>query len=126
MPDVVPDVVISRPGIHAMLLFGSTLLGACADDGGPRLDAVRPGAASRNAMVAITGRRLCGGSEDCATAAGEIQIGIAVPTVRAIVVSYSNTEAQIVIPPVTPVGDTVLIATVNERSSNALDFEVLP
>jgi hypothetical protein len=114
------------PARNAMLLFGLTVLVACADDSGPRLDAVTPPAASRNAMVAITGRRLCGARGDCATAAGEIELGLVPPMVRATVVGYSDTEAQVVIPPVAPVGKTVLIATVNERSSNALDFEVLP
>jgi hypothetical protein len=32
----------------------------CADDGGPRLESVSPSAARHDAMVAITGRRLCG------------------------------------------------------------------
>jgi hypothetical protein len=108
------------------LLFGVTTLVACVDDGGPRLDTVVPAAAHRDAMVTITGRRLCGGSGDCTTAAGEIQLGLASRTVRATVVSYADTEAQIAIPSVAPLGDTVLIVTVNERSSNALDFEVLP
>jgi hypothetical protein len=110
----------------AVILFGLTVLVACVDDGGPRLDTVVPGAAHRDATVMITGRRLCGGSGDCTTAAGEIQLGLAPRTVRAMVVSYSDTEAQIAIPSVAPLGDTVLIVTVNERSSNALDFEVLP
>jgi hypothetical protein len=30
------------------------------------------------------------------------------------------------IPPVAPIGPSALIVTVNERSSNALGFEVLP
>jgi hypothetical protein len=98
----------------------------CTDDTGPRLEAVMPPAAAREATVEITGRRLCGPGAACATAAGEVQIGIESPTVRAVVVSYSDTSAQIVIPSVAPVGDTVLIVTVNERSSNALAFEVLP
>jgi hypothetical protein len=101
-------------------------LGACTDDAGPRLDAVTPAAAARAAMVELTGRRLCGAGGACATAAGEVQIGIDPPTVRAVVVAYSDTSAQIMIPSVTPVGNTVLVVTVNERSSNALDFEVLP
>ncbi|HEU4726601.1 MAG TPA: IPT/TIG domain-containing protein [Kofleriaceae bacterium] len=103
------------------------LVGAgCADDGGPRLDAVSPAAASRNATVTITGRRLCGARGDCSRATGEVDLGLDPPMVRAIVVSYADTRAQIVIPPVAPVGSSALIVTVDERSSNALDFEVLP
>lgn len=98
----------------------------CGDDGGPRLDGVSPAAAPRGAMVEITGRRLCGAHGDCAAAGGEVQLGLDPPTVRAIVVSYSDTLAQISIPPVAPVGRTVVVAIVDERSSNALGFEVLP
>ena len=43
---------------------------ACSDDGGPRLDAAMPPAATRNAVVELTGRRLCGRSGACASAAG--------------------------------------------------------
>jgi hypothetical protein len=110
----------------AGLLSGWLVIGGCSDDAGPRLESATPPAASREGIVVLAGHRLCGADGDCATAAGEIQLGINPPTVRAIVVSYSDTIAQIAIPPAAPVGATVLIATVNERSSNALDFEVLP
>jgi len=108
------------------MTLGLAALAGCADDGGPRLETVAPRSANRNATVTITGRRLCGTSGDCAHAAGEVQLGIEPPTVRAIVVGYSDTSAQVVIPPVAPLGASVLVVTVNERSSNALDFEVLP
>jgi hypothetical protein len=101
-------------------------LAACADDGGPRLAAAMPAAAARDARVTITGSRLCGASADCATAGGEISLGRNPPMVRAIVVDYSDTAAVIAVPLAAPIGKTVVIATVNERSSNALDFEVLP
>lgn len=119
---------VAAPGPGVVMIVGLWSLGAlvaCADDGGPRLLAATPAAAPRNAMVMLTGQRLCGGG-DCSTAAGEVQIGTEPPMVRAIVVSYADTAAQIVIPPVTPIGKTQLIVTVDERSSNALDFEVLP
>jgi len=99
---------------------------ACADDAGPRLIAVTPTSAPRNAMVTITGTRLCGPGGDCASAAGEVALGREPPMVRAIVTDYSDSVAQIVIPSLAPVGATVVIAIVNERSSNALAFEVLP
>ena len=109
----------------AWLALGLACAG-CSDDEGPRLDSATPTAAARNGLVAIAGHRLCGPQGDCAKAGGEIQLGIDPPTVRANIVSYSDTSAQIAIPPAAPVGPTVLIAIVNERSSNALDFEVLP
>ena len=107
-------------------VLGLVTLVACADDGGPRLDAATPSSARRNEMVTITGRRLCGTSGDCATAAGEIQLGLEPPMVRAVVVSYSDTATAIVVPASAPIGATSLIVTVGERSSNALAFEVLP
>lgn len=85
-----------------------------------------PAAAARSEMVVLTGSRLCGATPDCTTAAGAVQIGLGLPTVKATVVSYSDTSAQIVIPSVTPTGTTELVITVNERASNALAFEVLP
>jgi hypothetical protein len=112
--------------VHPWLLLGWLTCGGCSDDEGPRLESAAPTAAARNGVVALAGHRLCGPRGDCATAGGEIQLGIDSPTVRANIVSYSDTSAQIAIPPAAPVGATVLIAIVNERSSNALDFEVLP
>jgi hypothetical protein len=101
-------------------------LAACADDAGPRLAAVEPAAARHDAMVVLSGSRLCGPAGECATAAGEVALGRNLPMVRAVVVDYSDTEARIVVPSLAPIGKTVVIAIVDERSSNALDFEVLP
>ncbi|MBX3154560.1 MAG: hypothetical protein KF773_01075 [Deltaproteobacteria bacterium] len=98
----------------------------CADGSAPLLASVVPAAAPAGATIELRGERLCGEPADCATAAGEIQIGLSPPVVLATVVAYTDTAATLVIPPVTPVGATVLVATVNERVSNALAFEVLP
>jgi hypothetical protein len=106
-------------------LIGGLALAGCADDGGPWLAGATPPAAARDAMVTLTGSRLCGARGDCVTAAGEVQLGLDLPMVRATVVSYSDTTAQIVIPSITPVGPTTLLVTVNDRTSNALAFEVL-
>lgn len=84
-----------------------------------------PMAARAGATVTITGTRLCGESGDCATAGGAIRIGLDTP-VQAMILDYTNTTAQLRIPSITPVGETVLVATVNDRASNALAFEVLP
>lgn len=107
-------------------LVSGAVLAGCADDGGPRLDAVAPAAAQREAVVTITGRRLCGADGDCARATGEVLLGIEPPMVRANVVSYTDTAAAVAIPDVTPLGATSLVVTVGERSSNALAFEVVP
>ncbi|MBA3502885.1 MAG: hypothetical protein M4D80_25475 [Myxococcota bacterium] len=103
----------------ALLLFA-----ACADDHGPRLDTAAPASAQVGALVTISGERLCGESGDCEAAGGAIRIGYDNP-VQAMIIDYADTFAQIRIPSITPIGETVLIATVNERASNALDFRVL-
>jgi len=99
-------------------------IAACADDHGPRLATATPPEAVAGAIVTITGERLCGESGNCATAGGAIRIGYDNP-VQATILDYADTMAQVRIPSITPVGETVLIATVNERASNALGFRVL-
>jgi hypothetical protein len=102
------------------------LLAGCVDDGGPRLESATPEATGRGGMVTLAGSRLCGRAGNCDTAGGEVELGIGLPAVRANVVAYADTSMVIVIPSVAPVGPTQLVITVNERASNALDFEVLP
>jgi len=108
------------------LVVATLAVAGCADDGGPRLDAAMPAAAARDGQVTLFGSRLCGERGDCASAGGEITIGIDPPVVQASIIAYEDMTATIVIPTITPLGKTQLLATVNERSSNALDFEVLP
>jgi hypothetical protein len=115
---------VGAPALAATAALAA--LAACADDGGPRLAAVTPAAARRDAMVMVTGSRLCGARGDCVVAAGEVALGRNPPMLRAVVVDYSDTAARIVVPSLAPIGKTVVIAIVDERSSNALDFEVLP
>jgi hypothetical protein len=98
----------------------------CVDDLGPRLESATPNAAGRNAMVTLVGSRLCGENANCDTAAGRIQLGINPPVVIANVLEYADTGALIMIPAVVEIGPTSIVVTVNERASNALEFEVLP
>jgi hypothetical protein len=101
-------------------------VGACSvDDGGPRLAQVTPDAAAANAVVAITGTRLCGGG-DCTQIGAVIALGVNPPMVDAEIVSYTDTSASFIVPPIVAAGDTSIIVTVGDQSSNALDFEVLP
>jgi hypothetical protein len=99
---------------------------SCVDDRGPQLDSVTPTAVGRGGTATLSGRRLCGEAGDCEHAGGAIRIGLESPAVHAEVVAYTDREAAIVLPSIMPVGRTALVVTVNERSSNALDFEVLP
>ena len=101
-------------------------LAACTDDGGPRLETATPASARPNATVTLVGARLCGAGADCAHAGGEILLGLSPPQVRANVTMYADDRIELVVPPIASPGATHLIAVVDERSSNALPFEVLP
>jgi len=97
----------------------AVLVAGCADDGGPRLDAVTPAAAGRGATVTLSGRRLCGTHADCTTAAGEVLIGLELPAIQAIVTMYGDTSAQIMIPQVAPIGSTHLVVTAKSHATYA-------
>jgi hypothetical protein len=119
---------MALPPLRAAVVAATALAAAagCVDDGGPRLDAAEPAAAARRATVHLIGRRLCGDGARCEAAGGAVRLGADPPIVQATVLAYADTEAQIQIPDVAPLGPTALIVTVNERASNALAFEVLP
>jgi hypothetical protein len=104
----------------------SLALAGCVDGRGPRLTMVTPEAAGHGARVMLAGEHLCGATANCATAGGEVQIGLNPPIVIAPVIEYSDTAAVIEIPSLAEVGPSKIVVTVNESASNALDFEVLP
>lgn len=110
----------------AVPLAAATAAAGCIDDSGPRLERIEPAAAGRGAQVTLFGSRLCGQPADCARAAGTVQLGLSSNVVQARVVEYADARAVIAIPDVAPVGPTAIVVTVNERASNAIDFEVLP
>jgi uncharacterized protein (DUF111 family) len=85
-----------------------------------------PSAAARNAMVTLTGTRLCGAAGDCMHVGASVQLGLELPMVDAAITAYSSSTASIVVPDVAPIGKTSLVVTVNGQSSNALGFEVTP
>ncbi|CAN5804009.1 hypothetical protein BH11MYX3_BH11MYX3_03920 [soil metagenome] len=113
---------MNRGLLLVIVLAGS----ACTDDDGPLLETVTPVAAARNTMVTLTGQRLCGPHDDCARAAGAVQVGLSLPQVQANVITYDVTQAVVVIPPLAATGATQLLVTVDGQTSNAVDFEVLP
>ena len=114
--------MIARLGLAVLPIVA----GGCADTQGPRLESVTPSAARKGDFVVIVGQRLCGASGDCETAGGEVQFGLALPTVRARIVRYEPTEAEVEVPDLVALGDTSIVVTVNESASNELAFEVLP
>jgi hypothetical protein len=103
----------------------SMMLAGCTDDGGPRLATVVPASTNPGGMVTLSGMRLCGAHGDCATAGGEVLIGLAQPGILAQIVTYADDHAVIEIPSLTPAGATFLSVTVDDQASNALAFEVL-
>lgn len=108
------------------LLITTIAIIGCTDDRGPRLESVSPAAAPRTAQVMITGTRMCGETGNCDTAAGEFQLGLGLPAIHANVLALDDSSATLEIPEISEVGVTEIVLTVNERSSNALAFEVLP
>jgi len=87
---------------------------------------VSPEAAPRTTQITVTGERLCGDTGNCDTAGGEFQIGLGLPAIHANVLALDDVSARLEIPAIAEVGPTEIVLTVNERSSNALAFEVLP
>ncbi len=73
----------------------------------------------------LAGQRLCGESGNCETAAGKIQIGLDLPATLATVIDYTDVHAIIEIPSAAESGPTEIVVTVNDRTSNAIAFEVL-
>ncbi|MBL8624917.1 MAG: hypothetical protein JNK64_26650 [Myxococcales bacterium] len=115
------------------LSLGAALaaLAACAPVDGPRLDGLDPAAARRGATVTLTGRDLCGGTATATGAcdplpSGAVDFGLSPPMVRAPVRSWADAEIRVTVPSQVAAGATSVYVTVDGRTSNALDFEVLP
>lgn len=104
---------------------------ACAPTDGPSLATIAPAAARPGARVTVTGARLCGGTAaadgTCARLpSGGIDFSLTPPMYRAAVVSWSDQRVVVTVPATVAIGPTSVYATVDGRTSNALDFEVLP
>jgi hypothetical protein len=110
----------------APLILAAACLAGCYDTG-PHLDNAQPASAHVNDAVVLNGAHLCGDSGACAGAAGEVELGINPPLIRMPVTSYGDDTITIVVPSsATGAGKTKLSVTVNDTSSNAISFEVLP
>jgi hypothetical protein len=122
---------MARRGGPRALVAASVALGACAPVDGPRLDGIDPAAARRGATVTLTGRDLCGGTATARGAceplpSGAVDFGLSRPMVRAAVVRWADAAITVTVPSPVAIGATSVYVTVDGRSSNALDFEVLP
>ena len=107
-------------------VVAGVVAGACTVEAGPRLHEATPARAAVGARVQVHGDGFCGAAGDCSAVAYRVSLGLELPSVQAIVHGYSDTTADIQIPSIAPVGSTSIVLTVDGRSSNALDFEVLP
>lgn len=102
---------------------------ACADEDGPRLDAIAPAAATAGERVVLTGARLCGAgqvSEDGACEplpVGQVSFGID-PPVTGGIVAWRDDRIEALVPMSAPIGDVLVVVTVDGRSSNGLSFEI--
>ena len=95
------------------------------------LTAVEPAAAGRGAAVTLTGLDLCGGTATAAGAcdplpSGAVDFGLSPPIARAAVVRWADAAITVTVPTPVAIGATSVYVTVDGRTSNALDFEVLP
>jgi hypothetical protein len=110
--------------ILAVALVGAATLGACAPADSPTLAAVTPARGTAGATIVLTGEGFCSG--DCETApVGAVDFGIDIPQTRAVVLAWDDARIEAIVPPVDP-GETIVLVTANDRTSNAVDFEVLP
>lgn len=104
----------------------------CDATPGPTIDAVAPVAAARGADVVLSGAGFCGaGAVDAAGAcvelpSGAVDVGLRAPIVRAPIVAWGAETIVATVPTQAALGATVIYVTVDGRSSNAVDFEVLP
>jgi hypothetical protein len=99
---------------------------------GPTVDAVAPVAAARGADVVLTGAGFCGAGAITAARtcvdlpSGAVDVGLRAPIVRAPVRSWGAETIVVTVPTQAALGATAIYVTVDGRSSNAVDFEVLP
>ena len=110
--------------VQAKLVLVFVLVGCSAGAAPPHLDAVSPPAIAPGGLVMVTGEHLCGDPPDCETAGGEFELDSSTP-VRLQTTTYTDTEAQLQIPSIAPLGMSTLVLTVNDTSSNGLPVEVV-
>jgi hypothetical protein len=96
----------------------------CSGATPPHLDAVSPSAIAPGGLVMVTGEHLCGDPPDCQNAGGEFELDSSTP-VRLQTTTYTDTQAQLQIPSIAPVGMSTLVLTVNDTSSNGLPVTVI-
>jgi hypothetical protein len=105
--------------------LAAAVVAGCAGVEAPELEAATPAAARRGEAIVLDGTGFC--VPDCdASPEGSVAFGVEIPQIRAVVETWDETSIQVVVPQSVELGATEIVVTVNDRSSNALDFEVLP
>jgi uncharacterized protein (TIGR03437 family) len=104
---------------------------ACTPIDQPIVDAIAPAAASPGANVTIRGSQFCTGTFTTDGACeslppGAVDFSLRPPIARAQIVTWRNDAITVIVPSQLPVGSTSVYVTVDGRTSNAIDFEVLP
>jgi uncharacterized protein (TIGR03437 family) len=100
--------------------------GGCEAAGAPSLDSITPGAAAGGAIVELRGTGFCATADCSDSAVGAVDFGVEIPQIRAAVVTWTVDRISVVVPQSVDPGPTEVLVTANDRSSNAIDFEVLP
>lgn len=107
-------------------------LAACQPTGGPVIDRVEPARAARGATVTVRGEGFCGEGRAAADGScrtlppGAVDFGLDLPMARAMVLSWADAAIGVTVPAAAVTGPTTVVVTVDGRSSNGAEFEVLP
>jgi uncharacterized protein (TIGR03437 family) len=110
----------------------AVLVAGCEGVDGPLVDEIVPASARRGEQVVIGGARFCAGrvavdSDECEQLpVGGVQFGLEIPQVTAPVVTWNDVTIRVEVPDSVADGTTEIVVTANGRSSNAIDFEVVP
>lgn len=107
-------------------------LAACQPGSGPTIERIEPAQAARGATVTVRGDGFCGegravGDGSCAPLPpGSVDVGLELPMARALVQAWAEESITVTVPAAARLGETVVVVTVDGRSSNGGAFEVLP
>lgn len=100
---------------------------ACGNSGGssgPHLTAVSPTSGPVDTMVTLTGTGFCGGNGSaCGSASIEVELDTP-QAVECVIESVTDTQVEIQIPVIVPVGSAEVIVDFDGQPSNELPFTV--
>ncbi len=120
-----------RGALTMMALSLGRPVAAC-EAPGPQIAAVEPAQAPRGATVRVHGTGFCGDGRGSATGdcvplpPGSVVFGLELPAARAAVQAWRDDAIAVTVPTGAAIGSTVVVVTVDGRSSGGGDFEVTP